>query len=93
MIIIFGSVIANAFPREFSEMTRQALAGNFQNARKYHYKLDEFTRLIFADGNPAGVKCVLNMMKITSPYVRLPLVQVNPQVEDALKREYSDYKK
>ncbi|TAL63124.1 MAG: 4-hydroxy-tetrahydrodipicolinate synthase [Bacteroidetes bacterium] len=87
------SVIANAFPHEFSEMTRQSLAGNFENARKFHYTLDEFTRLIFADGNPSGVKCVLNMMKITLPYVRLPLVQVNPQVENALKAEYSGYKK
>jgi 4-hydroxy-tetrahydrodipicolinate synthase len=87
------SVIANAFPKEFSEMTRQSLAGDFTKARKYHYILDEFTRLIFADGNPAGVKCVLNMMKIASPYVRLPLVQVNAQVESALKAEYSKYKK
>ena len=87
------SVIANAFPKEFSEMTRQALAGNYSVARKEHYKLDEFTRLIFADGNPAGVKCVLNMMKIASPFVRLPLVQVNSQVEQALKEEYSRYAK
>lgn len=87
------SVIANAFPKEFSEMTRQSLAGNFEKARKYHYLLDEFTRLIFADGNPAGVKCLLNLMKIASPFVRLPLVQVNAQVESALKAEYSTYKK
>lgn len=87
------SVIANAFPQEFSEMTRQSLAGNFRKARKYHYMLDEFTRLIFADGNPAGVKCVLNMMKIASPVVRLPLVGVNPTVEAALKTEYTRYRK
>lgn len=87
------SVIANAFPQEFSEMTRQSIAGNFEKARKYHYILDEFTRLIFADGNPAGVKCVLNMMKIAPPFVRLPLVPVNSTVENSLKAEYSAYKK
>ena len=87
------SVIVNAFPKEFSEMTRQALAGNYSKARELHYILDEFTRLIFADGNPAGIKCVLNMMHIASPFVRLPLVQINPQVEKALKEEYSGYKK
>lgn len=87
------SVIANAFPQEFSEMTRQSIAGNFEKARKYHYVLDDFTRLIFADGNPAGVKCVLNLMKIASPYVRLPLVDVNSTVETALKAEYARYKK
>jgi 4-hydroxy-tetrahydrodipicolinate synthase len=87
------SVIANAFPKEFSGMTKEALAGNYAKARKLHYMLDEFTRLIFADGNPAGVKCVLNMMNIAHPYVRLPLVQVNAQVENALREEYSRYRK
>ena len=87
------SVIANAFPREFSQMTKEALVGNYVKARKHHYVLDDFTRLIFADGNPAGVKCVLNMMKIAEPVVRLPLVQVNQQVEKALREEYSKYNK
>jgi 4-hydroxy-tetrahydrodipicolinate synthase len=86
------SVIANAFPAEFSEMTRQSLAGDFSKARKLQYVLDEFIRLIFADGNPAGVKCVLNIMKIAPPYVRLPLVEINAQVEAGLKAEYSKYK-
>jgi len=81
------SVIANALPKEFSEMTRQALAGNYSQAQKLHYKLDEFTRLIFADGNPAGVKCLMEMMKICSAHVRLPLVNVNEQVEKALAEE------
>ena len=81
------SVIANAFPKEFSEMTRQALSGNYPQAQKLHYKVDEFTRLIFADGNPAGVKCLMEMMKICSSHVRLPLVNVNAQVEKALKEE------
>jgi len=87
------SVIANAFPREFSGITREALAGNYVKARKFHYILDDFTRLIFADGNPAGVKCVLSKMKIAQPFVRLPLVQVSQQVEKALEAEYRKYKK
>ena len=87
------SVIANAFPHEFSEMTKQALAGNYTNARKLHYKLDEFTRLIFADGNPAGVKYILNTMKVCQPFVRLPLVQVNSHVAQALKSEYASHRK
>lgn len=85
------SVIANAFPKEFSEMTRQALAGNYAKAQSLHYRLDEFTRLIFADGNPAGVKCVLEMMKICSSYVRLPLVKVNSQVEKSLSDELKKF--
>jgi 4-hydroxy-tetrahydrodipicolinate synthase len=81
------SVIANALPQQFSEMTRQALAGNFAQAQKLHYKMDEFTRLIFADGNPAGVKCLLEKLRICTPYVRLPLVNVNAEVEKGLAAE------
>ncbi len=85
------SVIANAFPKEFSLMTKYSLEGNFEKARKQHYLLDGFTRLIFADGNPAGVKCVLNLMKVCQPFVRLPLVQVNSRVEADIKKAYSKY--
>src|ERR1051326_64872 len=60
------SVIANALPKDFSEMVRQALAGNYPDARKLHYKLDEFTRLIFSDGSPAGVKCLLEKLNVCS---------------------------
>lgn len=86
------SVIANALPKEFSEMTRQALAGNFSEARKLHYKIDEFTRLIFADGSPAGVKCLMEKMKICSAHVRLPLVNVNNQTEQALVEQLKKFK-
>lgn len=81
------SVIANAFPKEFSEMTRQALAGNYSQAQKLHYKLDEFIRLIFADGNPAGVKCLMEMRKICAAHVRLPLVKVNSLVQKSLSEQ------
>lgn len=87
------SVIANAFPKEFSEMTRQALAGNFSGARALHYQLDEFTRLIFADGSPGGIKCLMEKMGICAAHVRLPLVGVNAQVEKALGDELGRFRK
>jgi len=87
------SVIANAFPAEFSEMTRQTLEGNFSHALKLHYKIDEFIRLIFADGSPAGVKCLMEKMKICSADVRLPLVNVNEQIEKALTSHLKEYHK
>lgn len=86
------SVIANAFPKEFSEMTRQALAGNFSKARELHYRLDEFTRLIFADGSPSGVKYLTELMKICSSHVRLPLVEVNEHTKKSLTEELKSHK-
>ena len=70
------SVIANAFPRDYSEMVRQSLEGNWEKARKLHYKLFEITQAIYVDGNPSGVKGLLSVMNICSEHLRLPLVSV-----------------
>jgi len=86
------SVVANAFPKDFSEMTRQILAGNVKEAQKLHYKLTDITEQLFADGNPAGVKEVLELLGICQTHVRLPLVRVNKTVQNALKEMVSMYK-
>jgi 4-hydroxy-tetrahydrodipicolinate synthase len=79
------SVVANAFPFDFSEMVRAALEDDMNTARKLHYKLMDFTDLLFADGNPGGIKYALSLMKIGEPYVRLPLVEPNDKVKQKLK--------
>ena len=81
------SVIANAFPRDFSDMARSALLGNFTEAQRLHYKLYEIMRLLFAEGNPAGVKCALKHLNVCDPYVRLPLVSASKNLTDQLNRE------
>ena len=68
------SVIGNAFPKEFSRMTRLALAGDYNNALTIHHKFTELFKLLFVDGNPAGVKAMLNMMGMIKNRLRLPLV-------------------
>ncbi|WP_321517203.1 4-hydroxy-tetrahydrodipicolinate synthase [uncultured Bacteroides sp.] len=68
------SVIGNAFPREFSRMTRLALAGDYANALSIHHKFTELFDLLFIDGNPAGVKSMLNAMGMIENKLRLPLV-------------------
>lgn len=70
------SVVANAFPKDFSDMVRAGLDGNFDKARKSHYKLLEMTHAIFMDGNPSGIKGLLSVMNICAEHVRLPLVSV-----------------
>ena len=68
------SVIGNAFPREFSRMVRLALAGDYENSRLIHHRFTELFSLLFVDGNPAGVKSMLNMMGFIENKLRLPLV-------------------
>jgi len=86
------SVVANGFPADFSEMTRQILKGNVVEAQKLHYKLTDITEQLFADGNPAGIKAVLEMMNICSSNVRLPLVKVNKATQNALTEMVEMYK-
>lgn len=68
------SVIGNAFPREFSRMTRLALSGDYANALTIHHSFTELFELLFVDGNPAGVKAMLNAMGLIENRLRLPLV-------------------
>lgn len=68
------SVIGNALPREFSRMVRLALNGDYQNALLIHHKFTELFKLLFVDGNPAGVKAMLNSMGLIENELRLPLV-------------------
>ncbi len=68
------SVIGNAFPREFSQMTRLALAGDYRNALTIHHRFAELFKLLFIDGNPAGVKAMMSMMGLIENKLRLPLV-------------------
>ena len=71
------SVAANAFPKDFSDLVHQALKGNFEKAKELQYKLIDIINLLFVEGNPAGVKAALNILKICSEYLRLPLTEVS----------------
>ena len=71
------SVIANAYPKDFSEMVRLAAAGNFEKARKLNYKLYEMIHSIFLDGSPSGVKGLLRVLNVCEEHVRLPLTNIN----------------
>lgn len=68
------SVIGNALPKEFSRMVRLALRGDYQNALLIHHKFTELFKLLFVDGNPAGVKAMMNSMGLIENQLRLPLV-------------------
>ncbi|MBL7918265.1 MAG: dihydrodipicolinate synthase family protein, partial [Bacteroidia bacterium] len=86
------SVVANAFPKDYSDMVRAALKHNFENAQKLHYKLVDITDQLFADGNPGGIKYALSKLKITEPYVRLPLCEPNDNVKQKLNDLIKNYK-
>ncbi|WP_426491879.1 4-hydroxy-tetrahydrodipicolinate synthase [Hymenobacter sp. 102] len=79
-LISFGavgiiSVLANAFPRRFSDMTRAALAGDFPAASKLLFGFVELNPLMYEESNPVGVKAALAAQGLCADAVRLPLVE------------------
>lgn len=80
------SVIGNAFPKEFSKMVRLALNGDFEKALLIHHRFTELFSLLFVDGNPAGVKCLLNAMGYIENELRLPLVPTRITTYEKIRR-------
>ncbi|MEO6454733.1 MAG: 4-hydroxy-tetrahydrodipicolinate synthase [Ginsengibacter sp.] len=79
------SVAANCFPKDFSEMIRQALQYNFEDAQKLHYKCLEGLDLLFAENNPAGVKAFLSELGLIKDILRLPLVPLSGPLHNEVK--------
>ena len=79
------SVIAEGFPKEFSEMVHLGLNKKVDDAYKIHYKLAAAIDMIFEQGNPAGIKEVFKHLGIVENTVRLPLVSVNEDLSNRLK--------
>ncbi|MEL6251204.1 MAG: 4-hydroxy-tetrahydrodipicolinate synthase [Bacteroidota bacterium] len=83
------SVTANAFPDKFSQMVRASLSGDWDQARKFHYEMMPLTKLNFAEGNPVGVKCLMNLLGVCKSEVRLPLVQATKELGEKMRAELS----
>lgn len=80
------SVIANAYPKSYSDMVRFCLEENFSEARKIHLKLSDMMNALFADGSPAGVKAALSIKGLCQNNLRLPNVKVNEQTFELIKK-------
>lgn len=81
------SVIGQAYPKEFSEMMKFGMEGNAKEGYKIQNKMVEITRLIFAEGNPTGIKCVLAEMGLIENHLRLPLVKASQDLAQKIKVE------
>lgn len=87
------SVVANAYPKEISAMVNTALKGNFDKAAAIHLRFLEITEMMFAEGNPAGVKSVLHQLGLCENVVRLPLVTASHGLSEKIKMEITNLAK
>jgi 4-hydroxy-tetrahydrodipicolinate synthase len=81
------SVVANALPKEFCDLVHGAADGDFSVARKRHYQLCDIIPLLFAEGNPGGIKAVLKMIGIGEEYMLLPLLPISSELRNNLREE------
>jgi len=82
------SVIANALPEKLSQLTHASLEGNKTVAAQLHLQLSEMLKLIFRDGNPAGVKALMEMMGTAKNQLRLPLVPASASTQAMIETEW-----
>lgn len=81
------SVSGQGFPEIFTPMVRSVLAGELDSAREMHYQLFEVTKMLFAEGNPGGIKAVLKQRGICGDTLRLPLWPISNDLYMKLEGE------
>jgi 4-hydroxy-tetrahydrodipicolinate synthase len=80
------SVIANAFPKEFGELTWAALKGDFDKAASLQQRFVDFDTLLYVESNPVGIKKCCEIKGICSSEVRLPLIKASDELGEKLKK-------
>jgi 4-hydroxy-tetrahydrodipicolinate synthase len=85
------SVVGNALPRETSDLVRAGLNDDFITARRLHFQLMPVIDQIFNDGNPAGIKGVLEILDLCGREVRLPLMPVREDTYNKLTKLIKGY--
>jgi 4-hydroxy-tetrahydrodipicolinate synthase len=86
------SVLANAYPAECNELVNTALKNNFKAAREIHFRFMESIDLLFADGNPSGIKAFMSVLNLCQNNLRLPLVPVNKNVYTRIQKFVEDHR-
>lgn len=81
------SVVANSHPLIFSNMVRACLNNDYPTAQKLNYQLNDFIAMLFAEGNPAGVKSALKQLNIMEAFLRLPLIKASEGLSEKIAAE------
>ena len=81
------SVAANGYPELFCKMVKSMMTYDNETALSLHYKILKMNNLIFADGNPAGIKCLMAYRNLCKNVLRLPLVPANEAVRKNIENE------
>ena len=87
------SVLANAYPAQTKEVVSLALDGNIEDAEAKLQALDGIIASLFEEGNPVGIKSLLQLKGVCSNTMRLPLVSGSEALQSKMKTLISEYEK
>jgi 4-hydroxy-tetrahydrodipicolinate synthase len=82
------SVMANALPAKISQLMHSALAEDLDAARKIHFELIEMFQLLFREGNPGGIKALMNIQGTIENILRLPLFRISDSLYNEIKSAF-----
>ena len=86
------SVMANALPKEMSDMVHLAMKGDLKKALPLHYRMLPLMNAIFEEGNPTGIKALLEIEGSITNILRLPLVKSSKILYNKLSTLYNEMK-
>ena len=86
------SVMANALPKEMSDMVRFAMKGDLKKALPLHYRMLPLMNAIFDEGNPTGIKALLEIEGMITNVLRLPLVKASKPLANKLTALYNEFR-
>tara|TARA_B100001741_G_C16549697_1_gene598634 strand:+ start:1378 stop:2259 length:882 start_codon:yes stop_codon:yes gene_type:complete len=89
------SVIGNAFPKQFKNLINLSISSDQSLSEKAFYKLKRIINLIFEEGNPTGIKCLLNNLGFYENFLRMPLTPASEELKIKIIKEikYLSYQK
>jgi len=79
------SVIANAYPGYFREMTHLTRQGQLAKAREYNFETYDLHKWLYIEGNPVGIKSAMKILGFCKNHVRLPLHLMSQENYESLK--------
>ena len=86
------SVMANALPKEMADMVHLALKGDLKKALPLHFRMLPLMNAIFEEGNPTGIKALLEAQGMITNVLRLPLVKASKQLSNKLATLYNEFR-
>jgi 4-hydroxy-tetrahydrodipicolinate synthase len=86
------SVLANAYPKVFNKIKEHVFAANYAKASQQLFRLLEINAPMYAEGNPVGIKYLLEVLGVCKSFVRLPLMEASGELQAVITRSATDIK-